>query len=81
PPPPYGGYYGPHYGYGPYGYDPYYGDRYYGRGYGYGRGTGRGHMKGNFSFGGDADTDMNGWGNNDWNGYNRGGRGWGPGWW
>ncbi len=39
-------------------------------------------MNGNFSFGGDADTDMNGSGDNDWNGYNRGRRGgWGPGGW
>ena len=48
PPPPYGGYYGPRYGY----YD---GDSTYGRGYGHGRGAGRGHMNGNFSFGGGAD--------------------------
>ncbi len=75
PPPPYGGYYGPRDGY----YD---GDSYYGRGYGHGRGAGRGHMNGNFSFGGGADSDVNGRSDDDWNGYNRGRRGgWGPGWW
>ena len=74
PPPPYGGYYGPRYGY----YD---GDSTYGRGYGHGRGAGRGHMNGNFSFGGGANFDVNGRSDDDWNGYNRGGRGWGPGWW
>ena len=36
-------------------------------------------MRGNFSFGGDADMNGNGWGNNGWNG--NGNRGWGPGWW
>jgi hypothetical protein len=33
-------------------------------------------MRGNFSFGGDADMDGSGWGNND--GWGRGGRGWSP---
>jgi hypothetical protein len=41
-------------------------------------------MRGNFSFGGDADTDMNGWGDGWGNNYGRRGWGpgsWGPGWW
>ncbi len=29
-------------------------------------------MNGDFSFGGDADTDLNGWGDNDRKGYSRG---------
>jgi hypothetical protein len=37
-------------------------------------------MSGNFSFGGNADSDMNGWGNG-WGNNNYGRRGWGPGWW
>ena len=73
PPPPYG-----------YGYGPYDDDRAYGRAYGRGYGHGRGHMRGNFSFGGgaDSDADLRGRGDNQYNGYNRGDRGWwGPGWW
>ncbi len=36
-------------------------------------------MRGNFSFGGGGDSDMNGRGDNDWSGYDRGyggDRGW-----
>ena len=38
-------------------------------------------MSGNFSFGGNADSDMNGWGDGWNNGNGWGRRGWGPGWW